>query len=67
MSKPYNDLEPHDRSVASDRLAMAAWEAAQDDDYDDDIDYDVDYSEDNNNNYECPLCGRTTCSGYCEI
>lgn len=63
--KPYNDLEDHDRSVARDRLAMAAWEAAQEhyDNNNDDIDYDdVDEDEDEG----CFLCGRRSCMGYCE-
>lgn len=60
---PHNDLADHDRSVARDRLEMAAWEAAQDVDVDDDYDVDTDEDEES---YGCPICGRRRCRGYCE-
>ena len=60
----YNDLEPHDRSVAHDRLEYAAWEASQD--------VEDEYYEEDDELYEaedgeCPLCGRSTCMGYCQV
>jgi hypothetical protein len=63
MTRYYNDLADHDRSVAQDRLAMAAWEAAQDADTDTDTDFDYEDEEDDDDG--CPLCGRARCSGYC--
>ena len=67
---PHNDLADHDRSVARDRLEMAAWEAAQDVDVDDDYDVDTDDDDDDDDDddysYGCPICERARCSGYCE-
>ena len=61
---PYNDLEPHDRSVARDRLDFEAHRASYD--VDDDDEYDVDYDDEEDEDDGCPLCGRKGyCSGYC--